>query len=169
MSIESIHPFAVITGASSGIGFELAKQFVRHHFETLIVAEDPGIHAAADTLRGATRLSVTPVQLDLASYDAVEQLAAIIADTRRPLEGDRAQRRRRGRGRGRSQTRAPRHDRAGAGRELRDTGVSVTSLQPGPTDTNFFHRAGMDQILVGREGKLQNDPPRWGARASKRS
>src|SRR5581483_1627969 len=28
--------------------------------------------------------------------------------------------------------------------ELRDTGVGVTALQPGPTDTEFFHRAGME-------------------------
>src|SRR4051812_46683429 len=26
--------------------------------------------------------------------------------------------------------------------ELRDTEVTVTALQPGPTDTDFFHRAG---------------------------
>jgi short-subunit dehydrogenase len=28
--------------------------------------------------------------------------------------------------------------------ELRDTGITVTALQPGPTNTDFFHRAGMD-------------------------
>ena len=28
--------------------------------------------------------------------------------------------------------------------ELKDTGITVTALQPGPTDTDFFHRAGMD-------------------------
>jgi short-subunit dehydrogenase len=37
--------------------------------------------------------------------------------------------------------------------ELRDTNVSVTALQPGPTDTDFFHRAGMDDTPVGSEGK----------------
>jgi short-subunit dehydrogenase len=42
--------------------------------------------------------------------------------------------------------------------ELRDTGVSVTALQPGPTDTDFFHRAGMDNTKVGSEGKSESQP-----------
>jgi short-subunit dehydrogenase len=42
--------------------------------------------------------------------------------------------------------------------ELRDTGVTVTALQPGPTDTDFFHRAGMDNTQVGSEGKLESQP-----------
>ena len=42
--------------------------------------------------------------------------------------------------------------------ELRDTGVSVTALQPGPTDTGFFHRAGMDDTQVGTEGKHESQP-----------
>jgi len=40
--------------------------------------------------------------------------------------------------------------------ELKDTGVTITSLMPGPTDTNFFHRAEMDHTPVG-EGK-KDDP-----------
>jgi short-subunit dehydrogenase len=42
--------------------------------------------------------------------------------------------------------------------ELRETGITVTALQPGPTDTDFFHRAGMDDTQVGREGKKQSNP-----------
>jgi short-subunit dehydrogenase len=42
--------------------------------------------------------------------------------------------------------------------ELRDTGVSVTALQPGPTDTDFFHRAGMDNTEVGSTGKMESQP-----------
>jgi short-subunit dehydrogenase len=42
--------------------------------------------------------------------------------------------------------------------ELRDSGVTVTALQPGPTDTDFFHRAGMDNTQVGSEGKKQSQP-----------
>ena len=42
--------------------------------------------------------------------------------------------------------------------ELRDTGVAVTALQPGPTDTDFFHRAGMDNTEVGSEGKSESQP-----------
>lgn len=42
--------------------------------------------------------------------------------------------------------------------ELRDTGIGVTALQPGPTDTDFFHRAGMDNTQVGSEGKSESQP-----------
>jgi short-subunit dehydrogenase len=40
--------------------------------------------------------------------------------------------------------------------ELKDTGVTVTALQPGPTDTEFFERAGMEDTRAG-EGK-KDDP-----------
>ena len=42
--------------------------------------------------------------------------------------------------------------------ELKDTGVTVTALQPGPTDTDFFHRAGMDDTQVGKEAKKESSP-----------
>lgn len=42
--------------------------------------------------------------------------------------------------------------------ELRDTNVTVTALQPGPTDTDFFHRAGMDNTEVGQKGKKESQP-----------
>jgi uncharacterized protein len=42
--------------------------------------------------------------------------------------------------------------------ELRDTGISVTALQPGPTNTDFFHRAGMDNTEVGSSGKNESQP-----------
>ena len=37
--------------------------------------------------------------------------------------------------------------------ELKDKGVTVTALMPGPTETNFFHRAGMDDTPVGSSKK----------------
>ncbi len=40
--------------------------------------------------------------------------------------------------------------------ELKDTGVTVTALLPGPTETNFFHRADMDDTMVGTSKK--DDP-----------
>ena len=42
--------------------------------------------------------------------------------------------------------------------ELRDAGISVTALQPGPTNTDFFHRAGMDNTEVGSKGKTESQP-----------
>lgn len=38
--------------------------------------------------------------------------------------------------------------------ELADTGVTVTTLQPGPTDTDFFNKAGAENAKVVREGDL---------------
>jgi short-subunit dehydrogenase len=40
--------------------------------------------------------------------------------------------------------------------ELKDTNVVVTALQPGATETNFFHRAGMEDTRVGAGKK--SDP-----------
>ena len=42
--------------------------------------------------------------------------------------------------------------------ELKDTGVTVTALQPGPTDTDFFHRAGMDDTDAGQKEKFDSEP-----------
>ena len=42
--------------------------------------------------------------------------------------------------------------------ELRESGITVTALQPGPTDTDFFHRAGMDNTEVGTKGKEESQP-----------
>ncbi len=42
--------------------------------------------------------------------------------------------------------------------ELRETAVTVTALQPGPVDTDFFHRAGMDDTEVGQTGKKDSEP-----------
>jgi short-subunit dehydrogenase len=40
--------------------------------------------------------------------------------------------------------------------ELKDTGVTVTSLMPGPTDTEFFERAGMQDTKV--DSSKKDDP-----------
>lgn len=42
---------------------------------------------------------------------------------------------------------------AAVNEELRDTPVTVTCLEPGATDTNFFHRAGMDDTKIGASNK----------------
>ena len=42
--------------------------------------------------------------------------------------------------------------------ELSDSDITVTALQPGPTDTDFFHRAGMDDTPVGQDGKSESQP-----------
>lgn len=41
--------------------------------------------------------------------------------------------------------------------ELGDTGITVTSLMPGPTETNFFRRAGMAKDTA--VGQMSKDEP----------
>jgi NAD(P)-dependent dehydrogenase (short-subunit alcohol dehydrogenase family) len=53
--ITSARPLAVVTGASSGIGRELARQFVEGGFDVLIAAEDCVIADAAQDLNGRGR------------------------------------------------------------------------------------------------------------------
>lgn len=75
---------AVVTGASSGIGFELAKQFADHGYDLLINAEDAGLTAAAERLR-ATGVQVAAVQADLSTYDGVEHFYDAIVAAGRPV------------------------------------------------------------------------------------
>jgi short-subunit dehydrogenase len=57
---------ALITGASSGIGFELAKQFADHGYDLVVAAED--------AVLVAKRIHVEPVQADLRSAEDVDRL-----------------------------------------------------------------------------------------------
>ena len=211
-------PFAVITGASSGIGRELARQFAANDFDVLITAfdvlitaEDSELAAAADDLTGPGT-NVQAVRADLATPGGAEELVAAITATGRAVD---ALALNAGVGNGGAFVDVPLADeqhliavnigstvhlakrivpgmvRRGAGRvlltssvasqmpgpyyatyaaskafiqsfahalryELKDTGVSVTVLLPGPTDTEFFDRAGMGDTAVDSSDK--DDP-----------
>ena len=206
-------PLAVVTGASSGIGLELARQFAGNGFDVLVAAEDPGIEAAAHRLR-ETGADVQAVQVDLRAYDGVEQLYAAVRATERPVAAAALNA---GVGQGGAFADTDLADdlevialnvtstvhlakrlvqdmvQHGAGRllftssiastmpgsyqavynasksfvqsfaealrdELKDTGVTVTSLMPGPTDTEFFQRADMEDTRIGQGPK--DDPAR---------
>ena len=67
------HPLAVVTGASSGIGLELAKEFARHGYDLLICAGSDAIEDAAEELRGLGA-QVHAVRADLATPDGVDEL-----------------------------------------------------------------------------------------------
>ena len=212
MNTSTTKPFAVVTGASSGIGYELAKQFAQNGFDLLVTAEDPGIVEAKRAFEGFGA-QVESVQVDLASYDGVETLYGRITATGRPVDaiainagvgvgGDfardtdlrdelnlinlnvvstvhlakRVVKDMVARGSGRilftssiaalmpgsfeavyAASKAFVQSFAEAIRnELKDTGVTVTALQPGPTETNFFHRADMEDTRAGASKK--DDP-----------
>src|SRR4051812_38145479 len=57
---------ALVTGASSGIGLELAKQFAAHGFDLIIAAEDADIETVAGGIR-ASGVEVEAVRVDLAT------------------------------------------------------------------------------------------------------
>jgi uncharacterized protein len=66
-------PFAIVTGASTGIGFELAKRCAQEGYDLLIAADEPEIEQAAAALRqGDTE--VAAVRADLATTEGVDKL-----------------------------------------------------------------------------------------------
>ena len=203
---------AVITGASSGIGLELARECVEHDFDVLICSRDrAGLEAARAHLAAAGAV-VEAVASDLATFEGCERLADAIASVGRPvdalllnagigvngkfIENDLAEELESialnvdavvhiakrvvpamvARGKGRvlitasvaSTSPAPYLAVYGATKafdlsfaealryELKDTGVTVTALQPGATDTDFFARADMEDTKVGQREK--DDP-----------
>jgi short-subunit dehydrogenase len=204
-------PLALVTGASSGIGFELARQFAENGFDLVVNSEDAGLAGAAERLR-ESGAAVQAVQVDLSTYDGVETLYAAVVSGGRPvdaaalnagvglggafLETDLAEeiklidlnvvstvhlakrllRNMADRNEGRllitssiastmpgsfqavyNASKSFLQSFAEAlQNELKDTDLTITSLMPGPTDTNFFHRAGMDDTMIAQSSK--DDP-----------
>ncbi|MBJ7411609.1 MAG: SDR family NAD(P)-dependent oxidoreductase, partial [Phenylobacterium sp.] len=60
---EAIRPLSVVTGASSGIGYELAKLCAADGFDLIIAADRPELAEAAQAL-GAMGARVEQVQVD---------------------------------------------------------------------------------------------------------
>jgi short-subunit dehydrogenase len=203
---------AVVTGASSGIGFELAKVFAEEGFDLVVAAEDEELGEACRELNQIGR-GVDAVRVDLSRPEGVEELYEKMTADGRPIDalclnagigagGEFAR-----------ETELAKELRLvdlnvrstvhlcklvladmvarDAGRvlftssvastmpgayqavynasksfvqsfaeairnELKDTGVTITALMPGPTETEFFARAGMEDTKVGAEAK--DDP-----------
>ncbi len=203
---RSARPLAIVTGASTGIGLELAKQCASNGFDLLIAADEPQIEQARALLEGYA-VGVDAVVADLATIEGVDRLLAAVRD--RPVDALLANA---GRGLGRAfldqdfkeirhvidtnvtgtaylihrvgnEMRARGHGRilitgSVAGflpgtyqavyngtkafldlfsyairAELAGSGVTVTCLMPGATETEFFERADLMDTKVGVEKK----------------
>lgn len=66
---------AIITGASTGIGFELAHIAADEGYDLIVVADEPLIDSAAEDFRGKG-VEVTSVEADLSTIDGVDRLLA---------------------------------------------------------------------------------------------
>ena len=201
-------PFAIVTGASSGIGYHLARECAQHGFDLLVAADRPEIAQAAEEFRGLG-VGVDAIEADLARLEGVERLVAAVKgravdallanaghglghafldqdfddvlhviDTNitgtvclvhRIGQQMRARQRPhplhrldRGLHARHVQCRLQRHQGVRrlvlvrAAHELKDSGVTVSVLMPGATDTEFFARADMLDTKVGAGKK--DDP-----------
>jgi short-subunit dehydrogenase len=212
MAANQSNQFAVITGASSGIGFELAKVFAEEGFDLLIAAEDGELTTALEELK-RSGANVEAHRVDLATEAGVIELYRHVQNTGRPVD---ALALNAGIGAGGAfateteladelklidlNVRSTVHlcklvvadmverdegrilftssiasTMPGAFQavynasksfvqsfalairnELKDTGITITALMPGPTETEFFERADMEDTKVGSEDK--DDP-----------
>jgi short-subunit dehydrogenase len=67
--------FAIVTGASTGIGFELARLCASKGYDLLIAADEPEIETAAEALRKEVNSSaVVALKADLATIEGVDKL-----------------------------------------------------------------------------------------------
>jgi short-subunit dehydrogenase len=204
---------AVVTGASSGIGLELARQLAERGYDLLVVAEDAGIERVASQFK-KDGVTAEALRVDLRREEGVARLAERIGRagpsldvvalnagvgvsgpfTETSLEAELDMIRLNvtsvvhlakrvvpvmlANGHGHilftssvaADMPAPYLAVYGATKafvlsfsealrhELGDSDISVTALQPGATDTNFFARAGMEENTpVGRDPK-KDDP-----------
>ncbi|MGY2901436.1 SDR family NAD(P)-dependent oxidoreductase [Bradyrhizobium sp. URHC0002] len=68
---------AIVTGASTGIGFELARLCAREGYDLLIAADEPEIHDAAQKLRNEKGAgAIEPLHVDLGTTEGVDQFYA---------------------------------------------------------------------------------------------
>jgi short-subunit dehydrogenase len=72
---------AVVTGASTGIGKEIAKVAAKDGYDLIVVADEPGVEASGEELRSGGG-AVDAVEADLATFDGNDRLLAAIGDRR---------------------------------------------------------------------------------------
>jgi short-subunit dehydrogenase len=74
---DTSRPLAIVTGASTGIGYELAKLCAQNGYDLLIAADQATIHEAAKEFQ-ALGAAVDAVEADLATIEGVDKLYAAI-------------------------------------------------------------------------------------------
>src|SRR5829696_1927587 len=84
MSTSSSRPLALVTGASTGIGLELAKQFASNGFDLVVSARSDALDDAVHELEPLGGM-VEAIRVDLASADGVDQLWGRVQELGRPL------------------------------------------------------------------------------------
>jgi short-subunit dehydrogenase len=67
--------FAIITGASTGIGFELATLAAKDGYDILVVADEPLVEAAAADFK-QFGTDIQSVEADLSTFEGVDRLLA---------------------------------------------------------------------------------------------
>ena len=77
MTLPAARPLALVTGASSGIGRELAKQFAENGFDLIVAAEDVELGDAVEVLRTYSG-AVGPVSVDRTLRAGVERQGAAV-------------------------------------------------------------------------------------------
>jgi short-subunit dehydrogenase len=70
--LDTVKKLAVVTGASTGIGFELAKECSQNGFDLIIAADEREIEDAKTKL--GTTSNVDAVQANLATVEGVDAL-----------------------------------------------------------------------------------------------
>lgn len=83
--MPDIRQLAIVTGASTGIGLELAKCCAQNGFDLLIAADEPEIETAAAEIT-ALGASVETVQADLSTIEGVDKLYEAASRMGRPVD-----------------------------------------------------------------------------------
>jgi short-subunit dehydrogenase len=203
--------YALITGGTSGIGYELAKCFARDGYNLVIVARSKeGLQASADDLKKEFGIDVRPISKDLIVPGAAKELYDEVKASGVTIEflvNDAGQgywgnfietdldreidlvhlnvialmsltkfylKEMVDRGSGKilqlasSLAKAPSPYMSVYAatkafvwsftealiQEVKDTGVTLTALQPGATDTDFFHKAEAEDSVEYKEASL---------------